>query len=206
MRLLYWNVYIGNKPSDVLRALRRLIRQHKPEIIGLGEATRVAPYLEKGIPGYTAYTFPKTHEGAADTAVLVRDGVFLRRNRWLRMTKWWTGPKHGKRQGPKRYWSGRFKVNGKIARISIGHWPFNTAVEETENRIALWFKSRLPSGHFGDLNMHGEEAQRYAQRVGGRTKGQGPDRAVYKNGMRITHTVLPRGISDHHPVIFDIEV
>lgn len=205
MKLLYWNVYVGHHVDDVLRELRGMIKDYKPEVIGLGECMHVAPHLDQ-IKGYRAFTLKETTPGSSDTAVLVRDDVALKRWYWMILHKWWRGPKHGKAQGPKRYWSGRIRHNKKTYRISIGHWPFNWAVDETEDRIVKWFKHSIPlrkSGHFGDLNMGADESDRYVRRFNGKHTGHGVDRALYKN-MKVTYRALGKHGSDHEAVLFTL--
>lgn len=205
MKVLYWNVYVGHHVDDVLREVRGMIKSYHPEVVGLGECMRVSPHLDK-IPGYTAYTLPEKTPGSSDTAVLVRNDVPLKRWRWLEMYRWWKGPKHGKVQGPKRYWSGRFKVNGRVLRLSIGHWPFNDAVNETEDRIAQWFQRTIPlrkSAHLGDLNMGPDETGRYVKRFRGKHTGHGVDRCLYKN-MKVTFRPLGKHGSDHEAVLFTL--
>lgn len=203
MKVLYWNVYVGHNPDDAMEELRGLIKAHKPEVIGIGEAKRIYMRLDS-IKGYRAYTLEELYEGRSDTAVLVRDDVDLRRWRWLEMTKWWTGPKHGKAQGPKRYWHGRIRHHGKTIRLSIGHWPFNTAVEETEERIVAWFNRAMPwtpAAHLGDLNMGPEESEKYVKRFKGKQTGHKVDRCLFKN-LRVTFKELGMHGSDHAAVLF----
>lgn len=205
MKVLYWNVYVGHNIIHAMGELRDMIKAYRPEVVGLGEAKRIYPHLHT-IPGYRPFVLAETYEGRSDTAVLVRDDVDLKGWRWLEMTKWWTGPKHGKSQGPKRYWSGRIKHNGKIYRLSIGHWPFNTAVDETKDRIAAWFKHAVPlrkSAHIGDLNTRADELDRYVKRFRGKHVGHRVDRALYKN-MKVTHRALGKHGSDHEAVLFTL--
>jgi len=205
MKVLYWNVYVGHHVDDVLRELRGMIKDYRPEVIGLGECMHVSPHLNQ-INGYHAYTLKETTPGSSDTAVLVRDDVDLKRWYWMKLHVWWKGPKHGKVQGPKRYWAGRIRHKGKIFRLSIGHWPFNVAVDETKDAIAKWFKKAVPfrkSAHIGDLNSSPDELDRYVNRFRGKHVGHRVDRCLYKN-MKVTYKDLGQHGSDHSAVLFTL--
>lgn len=208
MKVLYWNVYIGRDPDAVLAELRELIREFKPDVIGLGEASRIGGRSEN-INGYRAFWLAETWRGRGDTLVLVRDDVNLRSWNWKEFTKWWTGPKNGWRQGPKRFWNGRIKKKGLgVVRLSIGHWPFNTALPEVEAWAVDWFKRpvwslRRKSVHLGDLNMGPEETTAFVKQFNGKHVGVRIDRAMYKNCTIRARDLGKRG-SDHPAVLFTI--
>lgn len=205
MKILYWNVYTGSKAGDVLRELRQMIDKHRPDIIGLGEADHLW-FAVREIKGYRPFSIKASYRGEGDTVVLVRDDVDLKHWHWLKMTKWWVGPKHGLKQGPKRYWSGRIKdPKLGLVRVSIGHWPFNYAREETEQRIVSWFARTIPgrkSVHVGDLNTHPDDMSKFVTRFKGRHVGEGIDRAMFKNMGATAHSLGRRGVSDHPAVLF----
>lgn len=206
MRILYWNVYVGHEPKDAMRELGAMINEHNPHVIGLGEASRLTERVHH-VVGYEAFSIPETYMGEGETIALVRDDVNLRRWNWLKMTKWWTGPKHGLKQGPKRYWNGRIKHDGVLWRISIGHWPFNTARPETEDRIEAWFKRALPwrkSAHLGDLNTPPNVMDQYVKRFRGKHTGVGIDRIMFRN-CTVTARDLGRHGSDHPAVLFTLK-
>lgn len=205
MKALYWNVYIGHNPNDVLKELRDMIGETRPDLIGLGEASNCFDVVQR-IKGYRVFAIKETYQGEGDTIVLARDGVKLRHWHWMKMRKWWTGPKHGLKQGPKRYWSGRVSEDGVTYRVSFGHWPFNTAVAETEDRVAKWFGVAAPgraSAHIGDLNMKPEEVTKYVRRFRGSHVGVFLDQCMFKN-CEVTARNLGKRGSDHPAVLFTI--
>lgn len=202
-RVLYWNVYVGHNPEHALEELGKMIHTYRPHIVGTGESMRIYKHLDK-FPAFKDYVLEESYPGRSDTAVLVRKDSLPLRWRWMRMTKWWIGPKHGKKQGPKRYWVGRFKEGKDVLRLSIGHWPFNLAVPETEDRVEKWFKaSKDASVHLGDLNMHEAETERYVKRFGGQQVGHKPDRAMFKNCKVVCHKLGEHG-SDHQAMLFEV--
>lgn len=208
MKVLYWNVYVGRDPDDVMRELRGMIREFRPEVVGLGEASRIGDRSES-VMGYRAFWLKEKWRGRGDTLVLVRDDVNLREWNWIKFTKWWTGPKNGWKQGPKRFWNGRIKDKrlGKV-RLSIGHWPFNTALPEVEEWAVDWFKHpsrilRRKSVHLGDLNMSPEETGRFVGRFKGKHSGIDIDRAMFKYCNVRARDLGNRG-SDHPAVLFTI--
>jgi hypothetical protein len=210
MKVLYWNVYIGHAVDDVISELRGMIHDHNPHVVGLGEASRIGKRSES-IKGYKAFWLPETHNGAGDTLVLVRDDMvpFLKHWNWKKFTKWWKGPKHGFPQGPKRFWNGRFKTKELgLLRLSIGHWPFNTALPEVEEWCVEWFKRPNPilrrkSVHLGDLNMQEPETTRFCKQFKGKNAGHRLDRAMFKN-CHVTYRALGYHGSDHEAVLFNI--
>lgn len=205
MKVLYWNVYVGHNPDHVMSELREMAKEHKPHVIGLGEGSRIEGRSEH-VPGYRAFWLKETYRGRGDTIALVRDDVNLRKWNWMEMTKWWTGPKHGWPQGPKRYWNGRLRFGRfGLLRLSIAHWPFNDARPETEERVVKWFK-RAPlrrSVHLGDLNMRADDMDRFVKKFRGKHVGVGIDRAMFKR-CHVTARDLGNHGSDHPAVLFNI--
>lgn len=206
MKVLYWNVYIGHDPDDVMTELRKMIKEFNPEVVGLGEASRIGARSET-VKGYRAYWLKETWRGRGGTLALVRDDVNLRAWNWVEFTKWWKGPKHGWPQGPKRFWNGRIKDERLgLVRLSIGHWPFNTALPEVEEWCVDWFKrpiTKRKSVHLGDVNMGEEETNKFVKRFGGKSVGVRIDRAMFKNCNVRARDLGNRG-SDHPAVLFTI--
>lgn len=188
--------------------LRGLIKQTDPDVIGLGEASRIGKRSES-IKGYDAFWLPEDYNGAGDTLVLVKHGVNLRKWNWHHFTKWWKGPKHGWPQGPKNFWNGRIKDDRLgVVRLSIGHWPFNTALPEVEAWCVDWFKKPLvkfkrKSVHLGDVNMQEPETTRFCKQFGGKNVGHRLDRAMFEN-CHVRARALGLHGSDHEAVLFTI--
>lgn len=206
MKVLYWNVYIGHNPDDVMTELRKLIKEFDPEVVGLGEASRIGGRSEH-IRGYNAYWLKETYRGEGGTLVLVRKDVDLRSWNWKKFTKWWTGPKHGLPQGPKRFWNGRIRDKRLgLVRLSIGHWPFNKALPEVEAWCVDWFKRPIGkriSVHLGDVNMQEAETDKFVRQFRGKNVGIRLDRAMFKNCNVRARDLGKRG-SDHPAVLFTI--
>lgn len=206
MKILYWNVYIGNNPHDVTPELRKLIEETDPDLVGLGEASRMFTAVDN-IKGYTKYAIKETYRGEGDTIVLAKDGVDIPKWRWMKLTKWWKGPKAGLAQGPKRYWNGRVNDEhlGKV-RVLVGHWPFNTARQETIDAVVRWFKFALPgrpSVHLGDLNTQPDDMDGIVRRFKGKHVGIRIDRAMFKNCEVFARDLGHHG-SDHPAVLFTV--
>jgi hypothetical protein len=184
-----------------------MIANQDPDVVGLGEASKMGPYVSK-IPGYKAYWLRETYTGRGDTIVLVKKGVRLRFWYWKRFKEWWTGPKHGWKQGPKRFWVGRIKTEFGVVRISVGHWPFNTAVPEVRRWCTLWFmrsnKNKVASVHVGDLNTRVSVLDDFVKNFDGKHTGVGIDRAIYKY-CHVTATDIGHHGSDHPAVLFVVK-
>jgi hypothetical protein len=207
MKILYWNVYIGRSAASAMERLRAMIKEHDPEIVGLGEASKIQG-LSENVPGYKAFWLPETYRGRGDTIVLVRNDVVLKDWYWVRFKAWWTGPKHGLPQGPKRFWAGRVKDDRLgIVRVSVGHWGFNTALPECEAWCVSWFKKPWypwrKSVHLGDLNMGPGETGEFCKRFNGKHEGIGIDRAMFKNCVVTARNLGMHG-SDHPAVLFNV--
>ncbi len=206
MKVLYWNVYVGHNPAHVMDELRAMVKEFNPEVVGLGEASRIEGRSEH-VPGYTAYWLKETYTGEGGTIALVRDDVDLRHWNWIKFTKWWVGPKHGKAQGPKRFWNGRIKDKRLgLVRLSIGHWPFNKALPEVEAWCVEWFKKPLVkrvSVHLGDVNMPADETEQFVKQFRGDHVGVRIDRAMFKN-CEVRARDLGKHGSDHPAVLFTI--
>jgi len=216
MKVLYWNVYVGHDPDNVVKELRGMVAEFKPEVVGLGEAGRIANRIHRArkanpkfelIRGYHTYYLEETYRGEGGTLALVRKDVDLRAWNWKKFTKWWIGPKNGAKQGPKRFWNGRIRDDRLgLVRLSIGHWPFNLALPEVEEWAVEWFKRPLvkrASVHLGDVNMQEPETDRFVKRFGGKNVGVRLDRALFKNcNVRVRD--LGKHGSDHPAVLFTI--
>lgn len=207
LSILYWNVYVGHNPDDVKRELMGMVKEHDPEIIGLGEAMRLRGLH---IPGYKKFVYERVGNHNldyynADTTVFVRDDVELESQRWMELKTWWSGPKHGLRQPPKRYFLSKVKVGkkGEIWRVSVGHWPFNTARPETLQRITNWFEKmrKRVAIHVGDLNTRADDLASFVRKFGADQTGHGVDRTIFRHCTAHAKALGKHG-SDHEAVLF----
>lgn len=202
IKVLYWNVYIGNSPEETLRELSVLAKAHRPHIIGLGEATKAYKITDE-IPGYRRiHLAPVRQRGNenADSAVLVRHDVVITSKRIWRMRLSWFVPGRRVRHTPRVYIVVRFKAEGRKWRVAVGHWPFGAAQEETKRKVRRWFRlSTLPSAYVGDLNAREPELTRFFRPL--KNIGFGVDRAIYKR-CRATAKNLGKHGSDHPAVLF----
>ena len=205
MKILYWNVYVGHNPDDVKRELSSMVKTYDPEIIGLGEAMRLRGLH---IPGYKKFVYEPVDNNTinyynGDTIVFVRNDVKLESQRWMKLTAWWTGPKHGYRQPPKRYFLSRIKVGNDVWRVSVGHWPFNTARPETLQRITNWFEKlrKRVAIHVGDLNTRSDDLETFVRKFGADQTGHGVDRTIFRHCTAHAKPLGRHG-SDHEAVLF----
>lgn len=203
MKILYWNVYIGQSPANVLDDLIFFAKTYKPEIIGLGEATKAYKITDE-VPGYRRiHLAPVRQRGNenADTAVLVRHDVRIIRKRYWRMTLSWVVPGRTVRHTPRVYIVVRVKDKaGKSWRVAVGHWPFGRAQEETKRKVRRWMRlSFIPTIFVGDLNAGRVEITQFFKPY--KNTGFGVDRAIYKK-CTATAVNLGKHGSDHPAVLF----
>lgn len=121
VRVLWWNVYVGQEPAAVLRAVCELADRWQPHVIALGEAYRCRSVLGR-VPAY------RRHQGrrgeAVAMAVLVRHDVKILRRGWLDMLRAWIGPKHGHHHGPRSFPRLRLELPaGAVFRLLPVHFP-----------------------------------------------------------------------------------
>lgn len=142
VRVLLWNVWVGQHPGSVRRSLRRLTRKHRPDVVVLNEAYRCGHVLQK-IPGYSVYQGPNVGEGA-DVAVLVADRYKVRKSRALKMRETWTVVSKGRRKSPREYRIVRVKLDHALVLPILGiHGPTDNpinaaAVDESSRRVVRW--------------------------------------------------------------------
>lgn len=206
IRTIYWNVYIKHNKEHVLKQLKDMADEYSPELLGLGEARGIYS-INDDVPGYNRIQLPPQPGSAdenADTAILVRKDVEVLSKRPMRMRVRFRGPKAGINREPRIYWIVRIRVEGRVWRVSVGHWPFGPAKQETKRRIKKWFGKTPPtqsSVHIADVNTRPEELTRMLKGSGIRHKGIGIDRALYKNCSATVKGLGKRG-SDHPAVLF----
>lgn len=214
LTLLSWNCYVANASWRVLGALLYWIRQHNPDVIVLTEANKHADVLRK-IPGYTLFQeepVKRSRSGdvddSGDSAVLVRDGLAIRRARVVRMRKRWTVWSHRRRHTPRRYWVLQVRKAG-LWKVRASHWPTNgfkgrnrVAFLESALRSRLWLRaSRVPAVDVGDLNENEAVLRRW---FGKRFTviGHRIDLLIARHVRRIKHARLGKRGSDHYAQLF----
>lgn len=212
LRLITWNVYEGHKPDDVLAALTKLVEDHNPDVLVLQECS----FQDKlyAVPGYRVFHKPLDHPGHgvrgedADSAVLVRADIAVRRHRWRKMKMSWKGPDHGIPHEPRVYQTMLLGVRGRTWKLGGGHWPFGRAQLETKAWVIAWFRSAMPKRptvYTGDLNCTVRGLARVLWAAGAKAAGHRIDLAIYRNCRVKDEMALPMLGSDHHAVLIDLE-
>lgn len=139
IRVLSWNVYVGQRPTRVRRRLRRLIRRHRPDVIALQEAYRCGPALAR-LRGYRVVQGPNVGE-AADCALLIARRHKVTNTGMVRMRQRWA---HKRPKQPRVYPRARVRVApGVVVRVLSVHWPprganNGPARAESRTRTARW--------------------------------------------------------------------
>lgn len=142
VRVLLWNVWIGQHPGSVRRSVRRLTRKHRPDVVVLNEAYRCGHVLH-GIKGYDVVQGANVGEGA-DVAVLVADRHKVRRSRALRMREAWTVVSKQRVKSGREYRAVRVELDcGLVVPVLGIHLPTDnainaTAVDESKRRVVQW--------------------------------------------------------------------
>lgn len=221
MDILAWNIYIGNKPDEILPRVEELLKQHNPEVAVLMEATRVVRQLPEYVDhinglGYDVVQFkprpliPGNQPGQANIAILVRTDLDLIRRGALRMSKFWIGPKHGWPQDPRVYrWVKTRKVK-KIWKVGGAHTPFGTAARtESRFRLVRWLKRALPTRPTVlvlDANMSMAEFRTTIATPGGVkwVGGSGIDLIAVKNAKLLSAKNLGKNGSDHPAMLYRV--
>lgn len=208
--IIAWNVYIGSKPASVRAALREFIKQHKPDVIALMEASNL--YGELSTLGYTVVQLkPRplkkgNQPGQGNIAILVHPSYAIKKRMTLNMLTFWIGPKHGWPQDPRVYRSVKIrKKNDPTARtwlVGVAHTPFGLeARAESRRKLIEWFKDARPGRPTVlvlDANM-GLPAFKttIATPAGAEASGIRIDLEAHKNCELVEEDNLGNGISDH---------
>lgn len=214
--ILGWNVYVGNAPLAVRSALAKLLKEHKPHVVGLMEAVRLFGSLD-GL-GYKVVQFkPKSRRrGAtsnnADIAILVRDDVELIAPLTRRMKQFWYGPKHHKLQDPRVNRGVRVRIDGQVWKIIVGHGPFGKSqVLEWNTKLIAWVNAtvlRRPVIIIVDANETKADFQKNVGDAAGLDVERGPDSYIdliaSKNAKIVNIQSLGRGISDHPANLYEV--
>lgn len=208
LTVLAWNVYQGHDPADVRQAVATMARTYRPHVIVLNEATNAGPF---GVPDYAAYQLPKnTPPGRiqpedADTAILVRVDVDVRRHRVYRMKISWTGPDHGLLHEPRVFQAVWVRTGGRVWKLAGGHWPFGVAKDEAKRWTARWLRRTLrgrPVLFVGDLNESATGLTTTLRDARAKSVGHRIDRALYRNCHATSVRTLGEHGSDHHAVLY----
>lgn len=151
VRVLWWNVYVGQEPTDVLRQVATMADDHQPHLIALCEAYRCRSVLAQ-VPAYKRLQgvhLGSTQTENSDVALLVRRDVKIRSEAATRMHVPWIGPKHNLKRSPRVYRRGWFEFpDGGELRFLAAHLPTGgpdhdrngPAVRESVSRIIRWAK------------------------------------------------------------------
>lgn len=215
MFLLGWNVWTGHSPSDVRKVIDSVFLQNDVEAAVLMEASRLFGHLDD--LGYQVIQL-KPHPlvkgnipNNSEVAVLVRNDLRIKKRRTLRMTQFWKGPKHGKRQDPRLYHDVRIKRGRRIIKIGGAHVPFGAAARlETQNRLVSWARNtikRRPLILILDANMRLPEFRlNIAGPAGMKADGENIDLTAYRNVRLISKKNLGKHGSDHPVMLYEYDL
>lgn len=148
--------------------LRRLIKEHKPDVVIAEQAFRARRFLAS-IKGYQAHQWQDKPGGEwSGIAVLVRNDVDVMSVKPLVMSMSWTGPKAGKRHEPRVYPALVLRKEGVFFRVLGIHFPtHNQPMQQKESAqaIAAYFRSHdnSPVIAAGDWNRRADELDGLAQ-------------------------------------------
>lgn len=148
VRVIAWNVYVGQAPTAVQQRLENLTTLYMPHVVVLFEAYRCRRVLGH-IDNYRRHQRVTPGE-ARGLAVLVRKDVAILRRGWLRMAISWVGPVHGHAKPPRTYPRLRLRTAGGVTFRILGlHLPTGgvkgrnkRAVLETIKRVQAWVGTR----------------------------------------------------------------
>lgn len=213
IRLLAWNVYIGNPPEKVLRALEQLLIAHRPHVVVLMEASRL--YGELGGLGYRVVQLkprarkPGNQSATGNIAIMVRNDVRILRRFALYMTVFWRGPVHGWPQDPRVYRWLRIEWMSRVWKIGGAHHPFGAeARAESVRKLVNWLRSTRkgrPTALAIDANMSLHVFRRIVATPGGAlASGDGIDLIAYKNAVIVAESNLGANGSDHPAMLYTL--
>ena len=213
LRIIAWNVYIGSAVKAVRAQLKNWIRQYKPEIIALMEASKMYGDLE-GLGYEIVHLKPRplrkgSQPAQGDVALMIRNDIPIKGRYTLRLKKFWKGPKHGWVQDPKVYRWVKIKWDGVIWKIGVAHSPFGDAArKESNNALVNWFRHtvlRRPIVLVLDANMLQAAMEKLiADKVDADVSGHHIDLIAYKNCTLIHEKNLGKGVSDHPAMQYDM--
>lgn len=221
LRLVTFNVWVGQHPKRLRRNLRRLVRQlNHPHVIALQEAKR----FRGTIPGYQrlACTEPQ-HEDDLDCVLLVRNDVAVIHPRIVRVDgPMWRGPKHGLAHAPKVFVGATLEHLGRrwdvlnVHRTWTGRGRHNMASWNAEDtKLHSWLTHRAQRANatrpviaLGDWNggladrRYDATVARLAHDVDAQYAFSGIDGALAINVSDVSRRELDDlyGSDGHHPV------
>lgn len=212
--VLAWNVYVGNKPKNVVAELTDLLAKHNPEAVVLMEAGKMHGHLE-GL-GYRVRQLkdkrsrPGNLPGDGNIALMVRNDVGLRKSFVMRMKTFWKGPKHGHNQDPRVYRWARIRFGGRVWKLGGAHTPFGKAARlESRRRLVRWAKwthKGRPTVLVLDANMKLDDFEKVIAKPSGmQAAGHGIDLVGYKNCRLLRSQNLGKNGSDHPAMLYTFE-
>lgn len=210
LSVMTWNVENkGDHVADVAE-LKKILAEHKPDVVCLQEAYRLDL---SGIPGYrevyhASKGYPSGSENPAQ-AILVRDGVTVKDKKPLVMHLPWFGPKLGIKHDPRIHRYVDVVKGGKSASVSTWHVPFGKEqVEETRRALVAWLKKAGVRVAVADLNgLAGDTVGKVGTPAGAKVDGSGLDKVMFKLARLVKSVNLgKRGRSDHPVKIWIFEI
>ncbi len=212
--IIAWNVYIANKPATIRRVLREFIKEHKPDVFVLMEASNL--YGELATLGYTVVQLKSTplrkgNQPAQGNIAILVDPSYTVRHRWtLRMLTFWRGPKHGWPQDPRVYRSVKIrKKNDPTARtwvVTGAHTPFGAEARlESRQRLVAWLKGGKDGrphilnldANMGIREFRSSIAEPSGAEAAKPETGAPIDLEAHKNCELVNQVSLGKGPSDH---------
>lgn len=208
--IIAWNIFIGNTPTKARKALKTMIRIHKPDVIALMEASNL--YGELDELGYNVIQLkPRplrkdNQPGQGNIAILVSPDYVVKEKKALHMLTFWLGPKHGWPQDPRVYRSVKIRhrddPTARTWMICAAHTPFGMeARAESRVKLISWFRNckvGRPAILVLDANMGiNEFRQSIAKPASAEATGHGIDLEAHKNCELVDEEDLGKGISDH---------
>lgn len=219
--LIGFNLYVGNKDSNVREALTEWSDRYHPHAYLLSECRPHRDVLGH-IPGYEQYQAPLAPprpgtdvSEQGDTAILLQRRLVdsVRRSHTAHMRKQFKIESHNKVHEPRTAQVLRMRLDGWTVRLRASHWPtlgFNgpnrEAFAESAKRSRRWLRAGLlaTSLDVGDLN---DDLPTVAHWFGdGYTvEGGSPDMLIGRNVGHVESERIPdQHGSDHHGRVYRV--
>lgn len=200
----FWNVKVDASLNEILKHIEKIIGEEDPDLLLLAEAKHLRGHLN-GL-GYEIFQLKAT-SADANIAVMVRDGLNVKRNFVLRMKERWIGPRAGVNQDPRVYRTIKVEKGGIVWKVGGFHFPFGTAARrESVKAVRKWFRvttKKRPVIAVGDWQRgEGPIKANVADLVGARISGDGLDLAIFKNCGLVKEKNLGKGVSDHPAMLW----
>lgn len=204
MRIIGWNVENTHEPAAVRAELAKLIDAHHPDVICLQETYHLHDKLDRLGYQVIQYRPRKGESERAEVAILVRNGLKIKRGLRIRLAKVWRGAKLGKRHDPRVYRWTRVVKDGVTYKIGSIHQPFGQSPKaESVAAVQSWFDATpetRPTLMVGDWNMTKAVVGKRLHGVD--VAGVGIDLAAIRNAD-VAVTRLGKHGSDHHAIRYD---